>query len=220
MIYEAVSSDQPIKQGDIFCSIPRVELSLSRMMVIDSGSLEPREVSWRDMIDEGQGSVSTAAVFPMKSVDAIVITQNCDAARGEHICLSEIGRFTDFLSQKTPPTTPGKWKDLIIRQSRMNLRFFYLPPDPSSGFADRMAADFRTILRIPRRELEDLRDLRKVRLNTVATEHFRETLAQFFRRYPYNEWYPLTKEEFAAYTAACPEAVQPYPWQVSDRTSS
>jgi hypothetical protein len=216
MIYEPVSPDRPIKQGDIFRSIPRVELSLSRMMVVDSGSLEPREVSWRDMIDECQGNVSTVAVLPMKSVDAIVITQNCDAVRGEHICLSEIGRFSDFLNQKTPPTTPGKWKDLITRQSKTNLRFFYLPADPPSGLPDRMAADFRTILRIPRHELEDMRDLRRVRLNMVATEHFRETLAQFFRRYPYTEWYPLTKEEFAAYAEACPEAVDPYPWQVSD----
>jgi hypothetical protein len=52
------------------------------------------------------------------------------------------------------------------------------------------------------------------RLNDVATEHFRESLGQFYRRYPYNEWYPLTPEEAAAYADAKKlEAVELYEWQ-------
>jgi len=45
------------------------------------------------------------------------------------------------------------------------------------------------------------------------TRRHAEALAHFFRRYAYNEWYPLTKEEFAAYAADCPEPVAPYSWQ-------
>jgi len=75
-----------------------------------------------------------------------------------------------------------------------------------------MAVDFLVTLRIPREDLESLRSLRKGRLNPVADEHFRERIAEFFRRYPYDEWYPLNQEELATYAAAH-EGTKPYPWQ-------
>jgi hypothetical protein len=76
-----------------------------------------------------------------------------------------------------------------------------------------MAVDFRIVLPVKRQELERLKDLRIARLNHIACEHFRETLGQFFRRYAYNEWYPLTKEEFRCYAQDRDEPVAPYPWQ-------
>ena len=45
-----------------------------------------------------------------------------------------------------------------------------------------------------------------------ADEHFRERLAEFFRRYPYDEWYPLEKAEFAEYKKSYPET-EPREWQ-------
>jgi hypothetical protein len=30
---------------------------------------------------------------------------------------------------------------------------------------------------------------------------------------PYNEWYPLTKDQFEAYSAHCEEPLEPFPWQ-------
>ena len=49
-------------------------------------------------------------------------------------------------------------------------------------------------------------------LNAVAMEHFREVLSNFFRRYAFNEWYPLTTEEFKSYDEQC-GPVAPFDWQ-------
>jgi hypothetical protein len=46
----------------------------------------------------------------------------------------------------------------------------------------------------------------------MADEHFRERIADFFRRYPYDEWYALNHEELAAYQQEYPDT-NPYPWQ-------
>jgi hypothetical protein len=98
-----------------------------------------------------------------------------------------------------------------------NLKWFYLPPDQTMGFTDRRAVDFLATLRVARQDLESARHLRRGRLNDVADEHFRERLAEFFRRYPYNEWYPFTKEEFDAYRRSMgpeeTESIRPYDHQ-------
>ena len=78
-----------------------------------------------------------------------------------------------------------------------------------------MAADFQTVFRIPRAELESRRlSLRRGRLNSLAGSHFRERLSEFFRRYPYDEWYPLDRVEMDVYAKAYPEAER-FPWQKS-----
>lgn len=49
---------------------------------------------------------------------------------------------------------------------------------------------------MPRNDLEHLRVHRIGTLNKVANEHFREALSHFFRRYAYNEWYPLRRTSY------------------------
>ena len=212
MIYNSVDTAEPIKQGDIFRGIPRVDFSFSTIAVIDEDEGQ-RQVTWRDVIEEASGPAAVAAVLPVRSVDAIVITQNCDAVRGEYLCLCQIDEFLIATGKAEPPKTPRKWTSLITRHSRENLRWFYLPPAPSLEFEHAMAVDFRVIIRVQRMDLEMMRDLRIGCLSQIGAEHFRESLAHFFRRYPYNEWYPLTKDQFQAYAADSPEPVKPYPWQ-------
>jgi hypothetical protein len=63
---------------------------------------------------------------------------------------------------------------------------------------------------------EDLKtniNLRKGRLNETAYQHFRECIAQYFRRYPYDEWYPLNKDEYNAYIESRKCQVEPFPYQ-------
>jgi hypothetical protein len=57
------------------------------------------------------------------------------------------------------------------------------------------------------------------RLKDMADEHFREKIAQYFRRYPYNEWYPLSQEEYKHYTIndETRSDSPPYPWQIDDQ---
>jgi len=212
MIYALVDRQADIRQGDIFRRIPRVDLSLTRLAVVDDDETY-RDTSWRDALADSEDGTAITALLPIKPVDAIVITQNCDAARGEYLCLCQIENFLLASGQTDPPANANKWQSLIVRKGREMPRLFYLPADASVGFSVPMVTDFRVILRIPRIELCELRDQRAGRLNETAFEHFRESLANYFRRYAYNEWYPLTKEQFEAYAKACCEPVAPYPWQ-------
>ena len=211
MIYRTVDADEPIRQGDIFRNVPHLEFSLARLAIVEDDDQEIR--SWESIVESGETQPVTALIA-LEPVNAIVITQDCDAARGKHLCLAQIDEFLEVTGKKSsPPTSPKKWQSLLTAHAKSNLRYFYLPADESFGFVQRMAADFRSIIRLPREELLDLRQYRMGRLNDVASEHFRESLGQFYRRYPYNEWYPLTKEEAATYAEASPEEIEFYEWQ-------
>lgn len=131
---------------------------------------------------------------------------------GRDITLCEIRSFRDVERKAAQTSSAKSWKNIITQHARINLKWFYLPPDAQMGFADKMAVDFTVTLRVPRTDLEDLRDLRKGRLNEVADEHFRERIGEFFRRYPYDEWYPLDRDELRVYLNEYPDAV-PFPWQ-------
>jgi len=103
--------------------------------------------------------------------------------------------------------------NIVTQHARINQKWYYLPPDPNLGF-DRMAADFTSVFEVPREMLEKhLETLRLGRLNDeVAWPHFRERVSQFFRRYPYDEWYPLSSEEVDLYERTRSK-VPRYSWQ-------
>jgi hypothetical protein len=211
MIYEAVVPSEPIQQGDIFRDIPRVDFSLSSLAVLDK-NYQPTATTWRDVLTS-KPDAPISAVLAVKPVTAIVITQNCDAARGQTLSLCQIDDYLEATGQSSPPKTPKAWQSLLLRMSRQNSRYFYLPADSGFGLGDKSAVDFRVVLPVPRVDLESMRDLRINRLNQVAREHFREALSHFFRRYAYNEWYPLTRDEFAAYADQVGEQIPPFDWQ-------
>lgn len=208
MIYEYPGSAAPIRQGDIFVRMPRVEVSMGRVPVLEGdGSMVSRE--WREI---ALAQEEVTAVFAVRPVAAIVATQDCDATHSQDITLCEIRLFRDVYPTASQTATPKAWMNIITQHARANQKWFYLPPDGQIGFVDKMAVDFMVTLRVPRIELESLRELRKGRLNPVADEHFRERIGEFFRRYPYDEWYPLNSDELATYRAQYPEA-QPFSWQ-------
>jgi hypothetical protein len=208
MIYDPVAADDDIKQGDIFAGVPRVDLSLGTLAVVDEEAEGPRQASWWDIREQPD----ITALLRIRAVTAIVVTQNCDAVRGEFVYLAQVDRFTE--TGYTQPTTPKGWQSLITRIGNTVPRYFYLPADETVGFPEPMAADFRVMLRIPRAELAQVSVQSRVgRLNQVAVDHFREKLAYFFRRYAFQEWYPLTREQFQAYAEKCEEPVKPMPWQ-------
>ena len=214
MIYETLSADDPLQQGDIFRHIPKTELSLSKMAILTDDQ-QTESVNWAELSNNGGGKTKAIiAIVGIESVMAIVITQNCDNARGKDVCLCSVEPLLDVLKLQDPPKTPKAWQKTIVKQAK-NPRFFYLPECENVGIAKKMTVDFRTVLRVPRSDLLAMRsDFRIARLNTVATEHFRESLGNFFRRYAYNEWYPLDKEEVQSYAAAQHlEASDLYDWQ-------
>jgi hypothetical protein len=210
MIYLTPPPAAPIQQGDIFRGVPRIDIALDSLSLLEEG--EQIETSWQDILTDDNPSQPITAVLPIRPVTAIVISQNCDNVRSPALSLCEI---TSYLSAtETPPKSPAKWASKIIKTITERPNLFYLPTGEHPDLAERKAVDFRSILRVLRTDLEKMRNNRIARLNEVATEHFRETLAQFFRRYPVNAWYPLNKDEFQAHAQdQQPEVLEPYSWQ-------
>lgn len=207
MIYEFPDMSMPIRQGDIFVSLPRVDLSLNKVLIFSE--IGERFAKWVEIAAVGN---PVNIIVPVRPVTAIVASQDCDALRSRDITLCEIRSFRDVERKSKDTTSPKSWKNLITQHARINQKWFYLPPDDRVGFSEKMAVDFMVTLRVPRAELEELRDLRKGRLNPLADEHFRERIGEFFRRYPYDEWYPLDQDELKAYMEEYPDT-KPFPWQ-------
>jgi hypothetical protein len=213
MIYEAVEPESPIRQGDLFVGLPRVILDLSQMTVVESGSPSAATYveSWETLQASGR---EIQALFPIESVSAIVITQDCDALRAADITLCVIRPFAQVEGMARTANSPKAWMKILTQHARLNLKWFYLPPGEAVGFTEKMAVDFRSPIRVPGDNLHSLRRLRRGRLNSEADEHFRERLSEFFRRYPYDEWYPLNAEEFGEYRKSYSDA-EPREWQRS-----
>ena len=207
MIYEFPDTSMRIRQGDIFVGLPRVDMSLNNVVIVSEAG--ERVAKWAEIAANGD---PVNIIVPVRPVAAIVATQDCDAVRSRDITLCEIRSFRDVEGKSKDTTSAKSWKNLITQHARINQKWFYLPPDDRVGFSEKMAVDFMVTLRVPRTELEELRDLRKGRLNPLAEEHFRERIGEFFRRYPYDEWYPLDQEELNAYMIEYPDT-KPFPWQ-------
>ena len=212
MIYDFPDQQAPIRQGDIFQHIPRVDLNLSALPVFSDPDLSQVEaLDWLMICHKAE---TTRALATLRPVYAIVITQDCDVLRARDIALCEIDHFEDVYPNAKGAAYPKKTMSLITQHARQHLKWFYLPPEPRIGFAKSMAADFQSVLRVSRAYLEqNIVGLRLARLNDLADEHFRERLAEYFRRYPYDEWYPLDKVEFDEYRRSKSESIQPFPWQ-------
>ncbi len=209
MIYDVSSIDDPIRQGDIFIGLPRVDISLSALQVVSETGDGCDVRDWRELFAAPN---PIEIVSSVRAVPAIVATQNCDASRSTDITLCEIGPLATLYPTCAETQKPNSWVSIITQQSRLNMKWFYLPPSTDLGFDKKMAVDFLTTLRVPRIDLEGLRSLRKGRLNDYAEQHFRERLADFFRRYPYDEWYSLNHSELDAYRKNHVEVV-PFSWQ-------
>jgi hypothetical protein len=210
VIYDFPPAEDPIRQGDIFVGLPRADFSVKRIPILrDAGS---EETTWEAIYDSGRQTEPVTAVVALRPVIAIVATQDCDTLRAPDLTLCEIRPFREVEKKSKDTKAPESWMRIIAQHARLNQKWFYLPPDPTIGFPDKMAVDFLATLRLLREDVESLRSLRKGRLNDVADEHFRERIAEFFRRYPYDEWYPLNLAELAKYREAYPDT-RAYPWQ-------
>jgi hypothetical protein len=211
MIYAFPLQTRPIRQGDIFANIPRASISLDIVCTVTDKEI--KKISWGSIADRNE---KIEAILPVTSVFAIVATQNCDALSSPEITLCEIRQFPEVDGKAKDAKKPKSWEKIITQHARINQKWFYLPPDPKIGFTKKMAVDFRCTIRVPRTELENFRHFRRCTLNALARQHFRERLGQFFRRYPYDEWYALNRDELQAYEKNHKVTVSPkYPWQTS-----
>jgi hypothetical protein len=217
MIYHQVNEPDPIRQGDIFLNVPRFDISLNKLPIFEEDGCY--DLTWNDIIKNGESSAPIDVLVRLVVVNAIVVSHDCDNIRSKDIILSEIQTIREIDSKCKETKSPDKWVSIIIQHSKINMKWFYLPPSPLIGFSEKMAADFRILFRIPRLELEQYRFLRKGCLFPEAKEHFAKRLSEFFGRYPYNEWYPLNHAEFKKYKENYPSVI-PYEWQREDDDTS
>lgn len=214
MIYDFPEPSSPIRQGDIFVGVPILDLTDDALPLIDDkGSVQI--LPWEEFASVGE---NVSAIISVRPTIAIVGTQECDALRAPNITLFEVRPFRDIEGKSKDTSKPSKWVPIITQHARINQKWFYLPADERVGFSEKMGADFLTPIRIPRIAIHRLIGFRKGRLNEVAAQHFRERLAEFFRRYAYDEWYSLTGEELNEYRKSHPD-VEPFPWQHEDSIS-
>jgi len=78
------------------------------------------------------------------------------------------------------------------------------------GRRGRKAANRMTVAEARRAALAALAAAEARRARFAEAEA--ERVAEFYRRYPYDEWYTLNAAELAAYRRDHPDA-DPYPWQ-------
>jgi hypothetical protein len=206
MIYDFPDPHAPIRQGDIFRSMPRVQVPLLGLQLSDG-------TKQMDLEEAAPIREPLTAILPLRIVTAIVISQDCDVSRTPAVAMSEVRPFREVEGRARETKSPKGWASIITQHARTNQKWFYLPPDPRIGFTDKMAADFQAVTSVLREDLEQRVNLRIGRLNDMATKHFRERIGEFFRRYPYDEWYPLDKDEMKAYLDGHADA-EPYPWQI------
>lgn len=210
MLYDFPETSANLRQGDIFINLPKVQLDLSEFPLLEDDDSISRS-PWKDVVENKK---EITGVLGIITVAAIVISQDCDAAREEEITLCEIKGLTDIESWFEGKTSQKKIVDTLMKKTRQNPKWFYLPQDPKIGFEHKMAVDFRSTLSVYREDLELLKFLRKGRLNEIGYQHFREKLSNFYHRYAYNEWYSLTKNEVKDYNHyASLTAKDLYKWQ-------
>ena len=202
-MYSKLTITEPIRQGDIFRWIPKVELLLgeAKLPIVVSPTPDGvREIDWLEFAPTGRPSNIFANV---RAVLGIVISQDCDASRCVDVAFAEIVPLKDLkgFSSLTEPPSAKKVIDIVTEHARKNQKWYFLSESVELGFDRKMGVDFESIFEVKREMLiKNIEILRLGRLDDdVAWPHFRERVAEFFRRYPYNEWYPLNSGEASYY---------------------
>ena len=211
MIYEFPKEEDPIRQGDIFFPLPMTNIEWDSIAVYDPATSSYERANWEDISNK-----EVMTNLPLTPVWGIVASQDCDIERSPYISFFVIHPYTKVnKGEDYSKKDIRSWmKTLITKGSDDNGKFFYLPENEKIGFTEKMAAVFQHVIQVPSEGLLSRKSsLRKGRLNQTGDEHFRESIAQYFRRYPYNEWYPLNKEEFKEYNIYRKGGIKPYPWQ-------
>ena len=187
MIYEPVTLEENLHQGDIFYNLPFIRIDLENLSILLDES-EFKEVSWGNL---DQDEIVSLAYI--EKSHAIVLSQDCDCLRSPYITLVAISPWEKNYK------TDKNWMNKIIQLNRHSPSKMYLPTNKDYNINVRMHVDFEKIFNISRKNLESLNNLRICRLNVESMEHFREKTAFYFHRYAYTEYYPLNKKEMNEY---------------------
>ncbi len=213
-MYSFPDNNAPIRQGDIFRWLPKVNILLgdAQLPIMTKSDTDGiHAIDWFQLAESGGTALTNTIIKP---TIGIVLTQDCDASRCLNIVFSEVDLFSKIYSGYKDDLKPAKVVNIVTVHSRKNQKWYFLAENSRIGFSKKMGANFESVFEVPRTMLETYRD--KMRLgrldDDVAWPHFRERVAEFFRRYPYNEWYPLNLDEVKAYEEEKKTRVERYPW--------
>jgi hypothetical protein len=207
MIYSRPPETEPLAQGDILHPLPLATIDVIRSPVLTAeGDIDGRP--WLT-IDSTQSVVESS----VKRTWGIIGTQECDVLHSPLLSFFEIMPLAN-LTRFELPTTPRGWVGIITKELRRIPRVFYLPTDPALGFSERMGVDFGSVFQVPVDSVSaNLSQLTRARLHPIALDHFRHSIAAYYTRYAYDEWYSMTKEEVEYYESK-EGPVARFPWQV------
>lgn len=202
-MYSTLNKDRPIRQGDIFRCLPKVDVLMGDAnfpLFFEQQEVGQKAIDWPSFAESEKPLIILGSV---KSVLGIVISQDCDASKSVNIAFAEIKPIKEFGTFKDikEPISAHKVCDLVGDHTRKNQKWYFLSDSVELGFDRKMGVDFESIFIVNREMLvTHLEELRLGRLDDeVAWPHFRERISEFFRRYPYNEWYPLNVDEVQVY---------------------
>jgi hypothetical protein len=213
LIYVTRDDAADVYQGDIYASVPFVHLSLSEPVFFTSPNAAP--ATWSSCVAAVANGDIIASV-PLRASLAMVISQDCDAARDDSfVTLCEVDDFRRVHPDIGDRTSADQLQKQITKVSKIVLRWFYLPIDTDRPDLNRKnAADFRVTTRLT---VRDLRTLHRVAgLNETAREHLRHRIAYFFQRYAVDEWYALDAAELRAYRRDGHPDTAAFEWQPED----
>lgn len=195
--YKRLFNDADIEQGDIFSTLPFLSLdSTSITEVIADSDLKYKQIDLNSYVqdDSEKNIVVSAKIGP-----GIIITQNCDMLRSSYVSYCAIRKYEEVEKSFPSPEKVKKRVDFLTKEYAHKTKYFYLPVENPHGFSERMAVDFSTIHQVKLEVLKGLASKRMGRLSEVPLEHFRSKLGHYFKRFAYDPWYVLNKDELDIY---------------------
>lgn len=210
-----------IEQADIFLDLPFLDIISVKVQAIEAkdGEFKYKEIDLDDYSPPDDGSILNNVIANLELKPGIVISQNCDNLRRDHISFCEIKNLSK-IENNFVQMQPGKRIKYLTKEYKHKETYFYLPEEDGI-FEDKMAVDFSRIYQIQRVVLEKILKKRIASLSEIPLEHFRIKIANYFKRYAYDSWYVLRKEEYISYyekhKGDLPDCelklIKPYPWQ-------
>ncbi len=221
--YYSKKNEDRIEQGDIFLFLPILSIDSNLVNTINpvNGDFSYKEVDLNNYTPSDDNILKNIVVN-MELKPGIVITQNCDVLRSDYVSFCEIKKLIDIEKDLQKMTSEKRKLNYYTENYSHKEKYFYLPEE-DDVFEEKMAIDFSRIYQIKRETLENMLNKRVRSLGEIPLEHLKVKVGNYFKRFAYDKWYLLKKEEFNSYyklkkDGGMPECelnlIRPYPWQV------
>lgn len=226
--YKSISLSDALEQGDIFDRLPIFNLDseiLTQMIVKESTpgnyDFDSKEIDLKDYVPDETEKIENV-ISSVLWRPGIIITQNCDVVREDYLSFCEIRKLEDVDKQYAGLTKLDRKVEFLAKKEyKHQYKYFYLLQNQSIFNDNKMVVDFSRIYQVKREIIENLKNKRMIGLSSTPLEHLKIKLSNYFKRFAYDGWYVLNKEEYSVY---CDfekknkisdeefKLIKPYPW--------